>query len=1220
MKGKSLGLRFLVLGALLALAALALFTKPLKKGMDLEGGHSLIFKVDTENVSDKRATVNAVINTLRERVDPQGVMNLQWWPVGDDRIEVRMPVGSPVAREAQLAFVEALEALTEQNVTPAFIRRVTNAPPEDREALIAERVGAESDRAELLREVASLHDTIEREEAAIADRLAVLEEELVALQTAEQVDLEKVDGKQTEIDRLTEVLDQAKWDYRQAVDTLLGKNLRPSHVMAVLKLYDPPKIARQMKEEDVKARRELFKADLAALREAHPQVADQLDEVVRLYKDWANARGRLDDPQDLIRLVKNAGVLEFRIAPRILPEGAQFEGLTISESRAQEYLDEFDSLGPQAARDRGHPYLWFKVPDKVAAEELQARRHVVARRGAESYILLSNRPGETMLQTKEGPQWSLKRAYPDYDPRKSAQVVGFTLDQRGADLFHTLTSTHIGDAMAILLDDEVDSAPVIQSAIRDQGIITGQRTDQEREELIRLLNAGTLRARVNPEPIAVDSIGPTLGQANIDRGWRAGWIGLLCVIAFMLIYYWVAGSIADIALAINLVLILAAMSAFDVVFTLPGIAGLILTIGIAVDANVLIFERIREERRRESNLRTAVDNAYARARSAIIDGNVTTLLICAILYWAGTQEIRGFATTLGIGITISLFTALCVTRWIFHLIGPASWNTAMAELVRAPKINWFGKRHLFWAVSAILIVAGLVGVTTRGKNLLGIEFSQGTRAVIRLNDDALIDGNLPTDARVEQALQTAAAELNVASMSGQAVQVNELRTESRVSDFITAYDAGPNGGNDDRVVSRQEWTARDRDERVFDLLNTDDDDTLTAEELDRTLPEPRYQVTSTEPNYGTVREVLNTAFEGLLSSMQKVEATLLADRTVEALNLRIGPEGYVELTEAVLDDRTVGGEFRQDLIDNAGGLLMVFDADDPEKAMTPSQLTQRLRNTRLQAGREDLQVVDTAVLPLTTAVEQPHRFTRFAVIVRSDDVEPSAKNAAAWARFAAAEKDLLTDALGSTRSLESLTNFDAAMTGRASAQALIAIGLSWLVIIGYLWWRFGSVRWGLAAVLCLIHDTLIVVGLVALCGLVASTAVGEALMIGAFKVDMAVIAAVLTVIGYSVNDTIVVFDRIRENRKRSVKVTPTILNHSINQTLARTLLTSGTTLIVVLIMYIWGGDGIHGFSFTLLAGILFGTYSSIAVASPLLLGFKQALVAKVTPPSKADVA
>ena len=175
---------------------------------------------------------------------------------------------------------------------------------------------------------------------------------------------------------------------------------------------------------------------------------------------------------------------------------------------------------------------------------------------------------------------------------------------------------------------------------------------------------------------------------------------------------------------------------------------------------------------------------------------------------------------------------------------------------------------------------------------------------------------------------------------------------------------------------------------------------------------------------------------------------------------------------------------------------------------------------------------------------------------------------------------------------------------------MFAIILSWVAIVLYLWLRFGSVQWGLAAVICLIHDVIIVVGLLAASGWLHETIVGEALMIESFKIDLAMIAAILTVIGYSVNDTIVVFDRIRENRGRLTTVSSEIINASINQTLPRTLLTSFTTFVVVLIMYVWGGPGIHPFNYALLAGVVFGTYSSIAVASPILMGFKRALIAK----------
>jgi SecD/SecF fusion protein len=164
-----------------------------------------------------------------------------------------------------------------------------------------------------------------------------------------------------------------------------------------------------------------------------------------------------------------------------------------------------------------------------------------------------------------------------------------------------------------------------------------------------------------------------------------------------------------------------------------------------------------------------------------------------------------------------------------------------------------------------------------------------------------------------------------------------------------------------------------------------------------------------------------------------------------------------------------------------------------------------------------------------------------------------------------------------------------------------------VAIVLYLWLRFGSVRWGLAAVVCLVHDSIVVTGLVAASAWLCETAFGRALGIEWFKIDLAMVAALLTLIGYSVNDTIVVFDRIRENRGKLTTVSEIVINRSVNQTLSRTLLTGGSTLMVVFIMYVWGGQGIKGFNFALLTGILFGTYSSIAVAAPLLMGFRTAL-------------
>jgi SecD/SecF fusion protein len=216
----------------------------------------------------------------------------------------------------------------------------------------------------------------------------------------------------------------------------------------------------------------------------------------------------------------------------------------------------------------------------------------------------------------------------------------------------------------------------------------------------------------------------------------------------------------------------------------------------------------------------------------------------------------------------------------------------------------------------------------------------------------------------------------------------------------------------------------------------------------------------------------------------------------------------------------------------------------------------------------------------------------------------------AIADFINNETELLSAAM--VRGGLTVTRFNPEFAANTAQLAIVVVILSWLTIVVYLWLRFGSFRWGLAAVVCLIHDVVIVVGLIAASGWLAGSLVGEALGIASFKIDLPMIAAILTIIGYSVNDTIVVFDRIRENRGKLKALSGNIINRSINQTLPRTILTSLTTLLAVLTMYIWGGPGIRSFNYALLAGIIFGTYSSVAVASPLLLGFKGALVARIS--------
>jgi preprotein translocase subunit SecD len=245
-------------------------------------------------------------------------------------------------------------------------------------------------------------------------------------------------------------------------------------------------------------------------------------------------------------------------------------------------------------------------------------------------------------------------------------AVSFTLNPDGATKFGAYTSAHIGDRMAIVLDNKVRSAPVIRGHISDSGIIEGNFTVQGAEDLSLVLRAGALPASITY--LEERTVGPSLGRDSVIRGLRAGLAGLVAVMLFMLFYYKGSGINANVALILNAVLLLGAIGVFKATLTLPGIAGIVLTIGMAVDSNVLIFERIREELELGKTVRNAIDLGFQRALSAIIDSNLTTIISALFLFQFGTGPIKGFAVTLTIGLTISMFTAVFVSRSIFEVL------------------------------------------------------------------------------------------------------------------------------------------------------------------------------------------------------------------------------------------------------------------------------------------------------------------------------------------------------------------------------------------------------------------------------------------------------------------------------------------------------------------------------------------------------------------------
>jgi preprotein translocase SecF subunit len=423
---------------------------------------------------------------------------------------------------------------------------------------------------------------------------------------------------------------------------------------------------------------------------------------------------------------------------------------------------------------------------------------------------------------------------------------------------------------------------------------------------------------------------------------------------------------------------------------------------------------------------------------------------------------------------------------------------------------------------------------------------------------------------------------------------------NNVESFLRDHDL-----NNDGKITREEWLSQKKNPRFFDLLDRKKTGVLTAAELEKELPSFSYQISTTETDVNKIREVAAAAFGNTLANRPRCDFQLVKGERLPQLDVDAAPDGVTKITDALR--RRANAAYRDELLDYDGGAMFVVKNVSP--AITRTDLAQRIRDMRFQPDYVGLGLRPTSVIGLTPSGEDT--YSSFAVLVRPAE-NLTGEQASAWEKFSQEELKLLGDALHREEAMVA-TNFDPAIAGETANLAVIAVVLGWIGIIIYLWLRFGSLKWGLAAVICLVHDATIMVGLVAISGWLSQTAVGKALLVESFKIDLAMVAALLTIIGYSVNDTIVVFDRIRENRGKLSTVSAEMINGSINQTLSRTLLTSMTVFVVVLIMYIWGGPGLHPFNYALLAGVFFGTYSSIAVAAPILLGAREAITGHHVP-------
>ncbi|QDS87145.1 bifunctional preprotein translocase subunit SecD/SecF [Rosistilla ulvae] len=758
-------------------------------------------------------------------------------------------------------------------------------------------------------------------------------------------------------------------------------------------------------------------------------------------------------------------------------------------------------------------------------------------------------------------------------------AVRFTLNAAGKQRFYVLTLNNSPDGsflrrLGIVLDDKLLSAPVIRSPINGDGQITGNFTRSEVDFLVGILRAGRLPAALSKQPISENQIGSTLGDDTINKGIMSIGSAFVLVLAFIAIYYGFAGRIACIALLLNLAMILAMMILINQPATLPGLAGLVLTVGMSVDANVLIFERIREELKRGAAPRMAIRNGFGRATTTIVDANLTTLITAIVLYAIGTDQIRGFAVALILGILFSMFTAIYVSRTFFDIAerwGKANLSmfdfiTSIRSALTGDKdFDFIGKRVPAFVLSGILLVAGIIALSYRGGSIFDIDFAGGTSVTFWLQEEAdadevrkVVEASLNTDP--ESKIQFS---LNRVDMAGMKNRVFAIYTSVEdVDDLKHRIRDGFESAEGLGLVT-------------FETAITEGDAEAAPEAEQTGQNQPKQD--------SLIRTVAYRPQDEADAKEETSTADSDSDETAEAPATENSEQASISAAE---DRPKVESTSRTISLGVAGG-------DQNDAKINHDALVAAVVKAAA-AGEIPLQEEGIRVAPQGSGSEDWTNESNMGFAQWKIDLDlPQAQ--------AVAVLDGLKSELDAGPVWLSSSKVGSRVAGDMTRRAIAAMLASLVFIVGYIWFRFQRVAFGLAAVVALLHDVLITLGAIAVSFWVARYL--GFLLIDEFRISLAVVAALLTIIGYSLNDTIVVFDRIREVRGKSPKLTAEMVNTSINQTLSRTLLTSMTTLIVVVLLYIFGGEGIHSFAFALTIGVVVGTYSSIFIASPALLWF-----------------
>ncbi len=1076
----------------------------LKPGIDMVGGTSLLYEIKQPEGTRSGPSADLaekVMTALKKRVDPNGVKNLVWRPQGNNRLEIQMPFSGNAGENAKKRKAIAAEAqaasisLNQLNVTKQQVTDAVEQKNGKSRADLDKMAAGDPQRIALFKKLTDLWD---RKQAAHQAKNADEEARL-------RIDYDKLLSGEG------------------STDPIASTNLTSTDLDNILDSDDAQD--RQTRLAEVRSRFTDFPDRLKAI-----------DAYVSAFDARAKVKDSLDDAEDLKRMLRGSGVLEFHIVVEPQVDSEEYRKMT---ARLQ-------ADGPRV--EAGDQTRWYLV------DNIKQVKYPAVTYGGKSYVLCWITPEKSLDQRAGQKSWALKDARSE-TLQTGETVVAFTFNAQGGVLFGELTGPNQKHPMAVVLDDKIINVATIQSKITESGTINGGQdgfSQSELEYLVNTLTAGSLPAQLAEQPISERQVGSQLGADNLRHGLVACGLGLVVVAVFLIGYYYVAGIVATFAVFMNVVLILGVMAALNATFTLPSIAGIVLTIGTAVDANVLIFERLREEQHRGLSLRMALRNAYGKAFSAIVDSNMTTVITSLFLIWFGTEEVKGFGITLIIGIVASLFTALFVTRTIFGImidvfgvktLGSFPLTFPKWDKALRPNIDWMGMAWGFVVFSVIAIAVGLTMfvIQARAGKMLDIEFAHGTSVQFQLKQPMKIE--------------------DVRKLIEQKSDVNILPSPSVVTVM-----------NDEKPGS------------VYEVITSNADSNQVKDQ---------------------VLHIFGDNLEATLPSSFDAHKDPVAEATKQSI--------VVPITADLLKNQGAwpGEKVPERAGDFVGGVAVFLHNLEPK--LTVSQIRDRVTQQQLQADTP--QSVAQREIVVASGESSSETPTSTAVVLTKDDDIPYAKDKEKWQdQLAGPMWQLVKNAVDRPAQLQQVKNFDASVAGDARNDALLALIMSVLAIMVYIWFRFGNLKYGTATVVALLHDTVFTIAALGFAHyLFLIPGLHEALQIEPFRISLTVVAGILTIMGYSMIDTIVVFDRIRENRGKYGHVSRQVVNDAINQTLSRTLLTAGTNVVTVAIMYFFGGPGIHGFTFVLLIGILVGTYSSVAIAAPILLIGNQAEQEITTP-------